>query len=170
MEFEIKQAYDHIGAVRELFTEYTSWLGVDLSFQNYKEELEHLPDKYGLPGGRLYIALCGADAAGCVAMRPFDTKSCELKRLYVRPAFRGMGLGKALVMRIIEDAKSLGYDTLLLDTLDTLKPANAMYKSMGFVITEPYFFNPLPGIVYYCLELRQSSLASAHTLQKEADQ
>lgn len=153
MEIEVRQAYNDIDAVKELFCEYTTWLGMDLSFQNYNEELDSLPGKYAPPMGRLYIALCDGDIAGCVAVRPFDDGRCELKRLYIRPRFRGLGLAGMLTRQAIDDSKSLKYKKMLLDTRDTMESANALYRKLGFYTIDPYYHNPYPGINYYCLDL-----------------
>jgi len=153
VKIEIKPAYDDIGTVIELFEEYTKRLGFDLSFQNYRQELESLPGKYSLPEGRLYIVFCNGEPAGCVAMRPFGAGCCELKRLYVRPRFRGLGLGRMAVERIIEDAKELKYKKIYLDTHKSFESANALYKKLGFKTIGAYYDNPLDGVVYFSLDL-----------------
>lgn len=153
MKKEIKPAYDDIGTVKELFEEYTKRLGFDLSFQNYRQELESLPGKYSPPEGRLYIVFCDGEPAGCVAMRPFGDGCCELKRLYVRPRFRGLGLGRMAVERIIEDAKELKYKKIYLDTHESFESANALYKKLGFKTIGAYYDNPLDGVVYFSLDL-----------------
>lgn len=155
MALELIPAYDRQDEVRELFTEYTRMLvELDPKFQksldeqNYDEELEHLEDKYGLPGGRLYLAWWDGELAGCVGMKQLDNKTGELKRLYVRPAFRGQHLGRKLVERIIEDARSLGYTCLKLDTMPELVSARHMYESMGFKLTERYNNSPLDTTIF----------------------
>ena len=155
MALELIPAYDRQDEVRELFTEYTNMLvELDPEFQksldeqNYDEELEQLEDKYGLPGGRLYLAWQDGQLAGCVGMKRLDERTGELKRLYVRPAFRGRHLGRKLVERIIEDARSLGYCRLMLDTMPELVSARRMYENMGFVVTERYNNSPLDTTIF----------------------
>lgn len=155
MALELIPAYDRQDEVRELFTEYTNMLvELDPKFQesldeqNYDEELEHLEEKYGLPGGRLYLAYWDGELAGCVGMKKLDGVTGELKRLYVRPAFRGQRLGRKLVERIIEDARSLGYIRLMLDTMPELVSARHMYENMGFHVTERYNNSPLDTTIF----------------------
>ncbi len=155
MSLKLELAYDHKEKVGELFREYTCMLvELDPEFQksldeqNYDEELEQLEDKYGLPGGRLYLAWQDGELAGCVGMKQLDEKTGELKRLYVRPAFRGQHLGRKLVERIIEDARSLGYRRLMLDTMPELVSARRMYENMGFVVTERYNNSPLDTTIF----------------------
>lgn len=153
MAIEIEPAYENIGEIKELFKEYAEMLGIDLGFQNYEEELKRLPGKYAPPGGRLYIARCGGMPAGCIALRPIDPERCEMKRLYVRPAFRKMGLGRTLAQKVIADARDIKYRHMLLDTLTTLADAVRLYRSLGFYETEPYYNNPFPETVYFRLDL-----------------
>lgn len=153
MPVEIMLAYHDIEKVRALFGEYTSTLGVDLGFQNYDDELRKLPGDYALPHGRLYIANYDGQLAGCIAFRPFGNDCCEMKRLFVRPTFRGKKIGKALAEKIITDAKGMGYRAMLLDTLASLSSSTALYKTLGFYETEPYRFNPLPSALYLRLDL-----------------
>ena len=155
MALELIPAYDRQDEVRELFTEYTHMLvELDPKFQesldeqNYDEELEHLEEKYGLPGGRLYLAYWDGELAGCVGMKKLDGVTGELKRLYVRPAFRGQRLGRKLVERIIEDARSLGYTRLKLYTMPELVSARHMYENMGFHVTERYNNSPLDNTIF----------------------
>lgn len=155
MALELIPAYDRQDEVRELFTEYTHMLvELDPKFQesldeqNYDEELEHLEEKYGLPGGRLYLAYWDGELTGCVGMKKLDGVTGELKRLYVRPAFRGQRLGRKLVERIIEDARSLGYTRLKLDTMPELVSARHMYENMGFHVTERYNNSPLDTTIF----------------------
>ena len=155
MALELIPAYDRQDEVRELFTEYTHMLvELDPKFQesldeqNYDEELEHLEEKYGLPGGRLYLAYWDGELAGCVGMKKLHGVTGELKRLYVRPAFRGQRLGRKLVERIIEDARSLGYTRLMLDTMPELVSARHMYENMGFHVTERYNNSPLDTTIF----------------------
>ena len=143
------QTASDIEIVRVLFREYQRFLGVDLCFQGFEEELATLPGRYAPPGGRLLLALDGAHAAGCVALRPLDEGICEMKRLFVRPAYRGRGLGRDLAVQIVNEASALGYATMRLDTLEGLDSAMRIYESLGFRRCAPYYANPLPGVVYW---------------------
>jgi len=153
MPIEIAQAYSHMEDVRALFTEYTSSLGVDLSYQNYAEEFSNLPGKYAPPGGGLYVALCDGKAAGCVGFRKLDLERCEMKRLYVRSQFRGLGIGKALAERAICGARAAGYRFMLLDTLASMESALRLYRALGFAETAPYYETPVKGTRFLRLEL-----------------
>src|SRR6185436_17736071 len=139
--------------VEALFREYVASLAEDISFQNVDEELGTLPGKYARPTGAVLIARDGADAAGAVAYRMVEPGVCEMKRLYLRPAFRGTGLGRELASELIEDARAQGYRTMLLDTLASMSAARALYRDLGFVPVAPYYDNPLPGVMYMALEL-----------------
>ncbi|MBN2587542.1 MAG: GNAT family N-acetyltransferase [Candidatus Fermentibacteraceae bacterium] len=139
---------------RELFSEYRDHLGVDLGFQDFSTELMELPGAYSPPSGRLLLAWFRGEPAGCVALKKAGEDVCEMKRLYVRPEFRGHGIGRVLAERVIEAAAGLGYVTMVLDTLDRLEGAMALYASLGFRRTAPYYDNPLPGVVYWKLELQ----------------
>ncbi len=160
MRLELKEGYSQPETVRELFWEYTEYLiSQDVKFrhylemQNYDAELEHLAAKYGRPSGRLYVACVDGKPAGCIALRPCDTKTAELKRLYVRPAFRGQGIAKTLVERLISDAREIGYATVQLDTLPFLAEAIALYRKFGFSEIPPYNENPMGTSIYMKLEL-----------------
>jgi putative acetyltransferase len=131
-----------------LFREYASSLGVDLSFQHFEEEVAALPGDYAPPRGRLLLT-----CDGCVALRPLTSDVCEMKRLYVRPDARGTGVGRALVQRVIDEARSIGYRAMRLDTLPSMTAAAAMYRTFGFREIEPYRFNPVAGTKYFELEL-----------------
>ncbi|GHS90079.1 acetyltransferase CD1211 [Synergistales bacterium] len=158
-DIEIKSAYDALDAIRSLFDEYAASLGIDLSFQNYKRELDELPGKYAPPLGRLYLARVDGVAAGCVALRPFGDdaradRPSEMKRLYVRPEFRGLKLGRALIEKIIADARVMNYSHILLDTLDRLEVSLALYKKMGFYEIAPYYHNPYQGAIYLRFDIK----------------
>jgi GNAT superfamily N-acetyltransferase len=131
---------EEINETRQLFGEYAAWLGVDLCFQNFEQEVANLPGEYVPPSGRLYLAVENDQVAGCVAVRKIGADICEMKRLYVRPAFRGKGLGGTLAEKIIEAAREIGYARMRLDTLPRrMAPAVAMYRSLGFKTIEPYY-------------------------------
>lgn len=155
MNIEIISGYSHVQEIKSLFAEYTAMLIESdsrmreyLSMQNYAAELEHLEDKYGPPAGRLYIALCDGKAAGCIALRKIDEHSCEMKRLYVRPGFRGAKLGERLIEKIMSDAREIGYSYMLLDTLPFLQAAIHTYKKLGFYEIPCYNDNPIDGSIY----------------------
>jgi len=146
-------SFADLAVVRLLFEEYRTWLGIDLGFQKFDEELASLPGDYGRPRGRLWLAMFGGEAAGCAGIRPFGEDDCEMKRLYVRPAHRGKGVGRRLASTAIEVAKENGYHRMLLDTLASMTDATRLYRSLGFVEIEPYTFNPLPNVLYFALDL-----------------
>jgi ribosomal protein S18 acetylase RimI-like enzyme len=141
-----------IEATRSVFREYAASLGVDLCFQDFERELAELPGAYAAPRGALVLAVQGDCVAGCCALRAMDTSdyanACEMKRLYVRPAFRGTGVGRMLAEVIVEKGRILGYDTILLDTLSDMEAARALYEELGFEEIPPYYFNPIPGAHY----------------------
>jgi len=143
-----------LAQARELFLEYAQSLGFSLCFQNFDKELAGLPGDYAPPGGRLLLADCEGQLAGCVALHPLDPTICEMKRLYLRPQFRGKGLGRALADRIIAEARLIGYHRMRLDTVGpVMKDAVAMYRKLGFQEIAPYCPNPMAGVVYMELQL-----------------
>lgn len=144
---------EHVALTRALFEEYAAWLGVDLCFQGFAAELAGLPGSYAPPRGRLLLALAGGEAAGCVALRPREEGVCEMKRLFVRPGFRGQGLGKRLVERILEEARAIGYEKIRLDTLRSMQAAIQLYEALGFGRAAPYYETPLHDTVFMELQL-----------------
>lgn len=144
----------HIPAARELFLEYAASLGFSLCFQNFDQEVAELPGPYAPPNGRLLLALRADQALGCVALRDLGEGVCEMKRLYVRPAARGLGLGRQLIERVIAEARAIGYRHMRLDTIQgQMDRAIALYREFGFHETEPYRFNPTPHTLFLELEL-----------------
>ena len=151
------ESAEQIAAVRELFSEYAASLSIDLCFQNFDAELAGLPGVYAPPGGALLLALVDGGPAGCVAMRALPesdhTNACEMKRLYVRRAFRRFGLGRLLTQQLMDLATQSGHSCMLLDTLDDMEAARGLYTSLGFEDIPPYYFNPIPGAHYLKVEL-----------------
>ena len=139
-------------AVRAIFQEYAEQLGVDLCFQSFDQELAGLPGEYAAPRGALLLALVDGELAGCCALRPLDSSdyanASEMKRLFVRKAFRGFGLGRQLAEAALDAARAAGYASVLLDTLDDMEAARALYVELGFVDIPPYYHNPSPGAHY----------------------
>jgi len=140
--------------VRSLFEEYASALGFDLCFQNFDEELASLPGSYAPPAGTIVVAFEDGAAAGCVAVRPFEPGVCEMKRLYVKPAHRGRGIGRALASAAVEFARGAAYERMRLDTLASMEEANALYRSIGFIPCEKYRRNPCEHPVFMEMRLR----------------
>ncbi len=155
MKLEFVKAYDRTEEVGRLFREYTDMLVAGdpkfkeyLEIQNYDEELRHLENKYGEPYGRLYLAYCDGELAGSIALRKLDDKTCEMKRLYVYPEFRGRGIARRLVEKIIADSREIGYSVMLLDTLPFLENAIRLYKSMGFYEIPCYNNSPMDNSIF----------------------
>ncbi len=142
-----------VPVVRQLFRDYADSLGVDLCFQDFEAELDSLPGKYAPPQGRMMLAWGGAEAAGCVALRPVDGETCEMKRLYVKPRFRAHHLGRQLAERICREARDAGYWRICLDTLPSMSSALHIYSRLGFQAIEPYVFNPIDGAIFLGLNL-----------------
>lgn len=148
---------NEIAAVGEIFREYALALDVDLCFQDFDAELANLPGDYSAPRGALFTALVDGQLAGCGALRPLDSadypNACEMKRLYVRPAFRGLGLGRQLAEVILDCARSAGYTCILLDTLNDMEAARTLYEDLGFEEIPPYYHNPVAGAHYLKAQL-----------------
>ena len=152
------QTPEQIDQVRDLFREYADWLKIDLCFQNFEAEVAELPGDYAAPAGRLLLAYDNAQLAGCIALRRFDERTCEMKRLFVRDEFRGQGLGHQLIAAIIQEAKQIGYRYMRLDTLPPkMNDAIRLYRSYGFREIDPYYNNPVPGAMFMELDLRNIS-------------
>jgi ribosomal protein S18 acetylase RimI-like enzyme len=148
------ESLDH---VRAIFRDYSASLGIDLCFQDFERELASLPGDYAAPTGQLLLAWVDDEVAGCAAMRPLPdvdyANACEMKRLYVRPAFRRFGLGRLLAQALLDEARRAGYSTMVLDTLDDMEAARGLYASLGFSEIPPYYFNPIPGAHYLKADL-----------------
>ena len=140
---------EHIEQARVLFLEYAKSLGFSLCFQSFDEELRNLPGAYAPPTGRLLLAHYDNQAAGCVALRKLEANICEMKRLYLRPAYRGKGLGRILVERVIAEARGIGYERMRLDTVaSSMRDAVELYRKLGFKEIAPYRANPIEGALY----------------------
>ncbi|MEK8053233.1 GNAT family N-acetyltransferase [Ideonella sp. DXS22W] len=148
---------ERLDAARELFREYAQQLGIDLCFQNFDAELAALPGAYAPPQGGLLLAYVDGELAACGAFRPITdvdyANACEMKRLYVRRAFRRFGLGRLMAQALIDRATESGYSCMLLDTLDDMEAARGLYETLGFTEVPPYYFNPIPGAHYLKVEL-----------------
>lgn len=157
IQFITPDSSDQLAATRQIFLEYAKQLGVDLCFQNFEAELAGLPGEYGEPGGALLLALVDGEIAGCCGLRALDSadypNAAEMKRLYVRKAFRRFGLGRQLAEAALDAARMAGYHCVLLDTLDDMESARALYAELGFVDIPPYYHNPIPGAHYLKADL-----------------
>ncbi len=147
MRFDIRQAEGEkdIEEARALFLEYQDSIDVDLGYQDFADEVAGLPGAYEAPRGRLLLATIDGAVCACIALRPLNETTCEIKRLFVRPSHRGFGLGRTLVTRILEEAQEIGYAQVYLDTLPSMSQAAAIYVSFGFEEVPPYRFSPVPG-------------------------
>ncbi|MDI9880733.1 GNAT family N-acetyltransferase [Flectobacillus longus] len=154
MQFHyVNYSDQELAIVQELFEEYSLELGIDLCFQNFEQELQTLSKVYATPKGCIIILYHEQHPAGCVALKPIAEGVCEMKRLYIRPAFRGLKYGKKLAQELVSFAYKAGYSTMKLDTLTTLTDAIRLYRSMQFVETAPYVYNPLDNVLYFELNL-----------------
>lgn len=160
MSIEIVEAYSYKEEIKALFDEYTKMLIEGdcefrkyLELQNYSHETENLEEKYDLPYGRLYVALFNGSVAGCIALRKIDECNCELKRLYVKPEYRGNKIGNILLEKILTEAKKIGYKHILLDTLPFLTTAIEMYKKKGFYEIASYNNSPMDNLIYLKFDL-----------------
>lgn len=152
IDFIFPSESEQLAQIRVIFLEYAQSLSVDLAWQDFDTELATLPGDYSGPRGALLMATVNGELAGCCAMRPLDSSdyanACEMKRLYVRNAYRGLGLGRQLAEQIMDSARLAGYSTILLDTLDDMQTARTLYQDLGFAEIPPYYFNPIPGAHY----------------------
>ena len=152
MAIDVATSAQDMAIAAQLFREYADSLGLDLAFQNFDDELAQLPGDYAAPRGALLQAYVDGALAGCCALRPLDNadipNAAEMKRLYVRRAFRGFGLGRQLAETILDAARQAGYACVLLDTLDDMEAARNLYADLGFQSIEPYYHNPIPGAHY----------------------
>lgn len=146
---------DGLKEARQLFEEYAASLGIELCFQGFDEELAGLPGSYAPPEGRLLLGIRGGEIAGCVALRPLEPGVCEMKRLYVRPAFRSHGVGRLLAEQVIGEASKAGYRSMRLDSLPSMSKALQLYRRLGFRETSPYRNNPVEGAVFLELPLER---------------
>lgn len=153
IEIRPAQLPEDVPVTRQLFREYAHDLGIDLCFQGFEAELASLPGEYTPPQGRLILAWNDGRAVGCVALRPVDRGTCEMKRLYVQPGVRGRQLGRRLAEHVCREAREAGYRRICLDTLPSMTSAIRLYTSLGFRPTEPYVFNPIEGVLFLGLDL-----------------
>ena len=149
IEIKIAESQEEIAKAKKLFREYEKWFGISLCFQNFDDEVAHLPGKYAEPDGRLFLAYAGEKLAGCIALRKLEKGICEMKRLFVREDFRGLRIGKILIEKIIEEARNLGYEKMRLDTYPPkMGKAVSLYESFGFREIPSYYHNPYDDVLY----------------------
>ena len=153
LRIELATTTDEIEQVRGLFRDYAAWLGYDLCFQGFEQELAGLPGRYAPPDGKLFLATDGGQPVGCIALRRLDGGICEMKRLYVRPPARGARLGRRLAETVIREARAIGYARMRLDTLPSMKDAFALYQTLGFREIAPYYATPIVGTRFMELSL-----------------
>ena len=157
LQFITPDSPELLAATRQIFTEYATQLGIDLCFQNFDAELAGLPGEYSEPRGALLLALVDGEIAGCCGLRALDSvdypNAAEMKRLYVRKAFRRFGLGRQLAEAMLDMARMVGYQSVLLDTLDDMESARALYAELGFADIPPYYHNPVAGAHYLKVDL-----------------
>lgn len=161
-KIEIIQAetFEQIEQARTLFREYEAWFGLNLCFQNFDEEVANLPGKYAPPDGRLFLAFAEGEPAGCIALRKLEEKTCEMKRLFVREDFRGAGIGKILIEKLIAEAREIGYKKMRLDTFPPkMSKAVELYKSYGFYETKPYYYNPYGDTLFMEADIKKALTA-----------
>ena len=161
VEIHAARAAGDVEEARTLFEEYARSLPFGLEFQDFHRELQSLPGEYGLPRGRILLARVDGALAGCVALRPWDAERCEMKRMYVRPAFRGAGAGRALAEAVMAEARAIGYRWMRLDTVPGMDAAIALYRSLGFRDIPAYRHNPIPGAVYMEADVSASRVEDA---------
>lgn len=159
IELSDAKSDEDYNAARALFLEYAAWLGVDLSFQGFPQELERLPRMYGPPGSCLILGRDGGAAVACVGVRRISADNCEMKRLFVTERARGFGIGRRLALEAVRAARRLGYARMVLDTLDDMMVARHIYASLGFKETEAYYRNPLPGAHFMALDVHSAENA-----------
>jgi len=161
IELVVPQTAEQYDETRTIFREYAGQLGVDLCFQGFEDELRALPGEYAAPGGALLLAYVDGALAACGALRPLRyvdyANACEMKRLYVRRAFRRFGLGRMLAQALVDRAVEAGYSVMLLDTLDDMEAARGLYETLGFEEIPPYYYNPIPGAHYLKVDLDSSA-------------
>ena len=155
VRFRLARDRASVAVVARMFREYAEGLGFPLDFQGFHEELANLPGEYAPPKGALILALVGDRPAGSVGLRPLEPGTCEMKRLFIRNEFRGQGIGRRLVDRVIADARRIGYERMRLDTIPEMSEAIHLYRQCGFVEISPYRYNPIPGALYFQLDLRR---------------
>lgn len=156
MVITVAQTAQELEQIKELFLEYETFLGVNLTFQGFEQELQELPGKYAPPDGILLLAIQNETGVGCGALRrfgPVEMKTCEMKRLYVKPSARGLGVGRKIAEELIQFGKQYGYQSMVLDTLERLTEAKALYRSLGFRQIDSYYDNPLEDVSYWQLIL-----------------